>query len=150
MKIPLIRVGITLAFGSVVANVVQFYVAMGEQAADLGAEVPATAKGVSDWFVSDFLFKGTMPSLLFWGGVAVAALGIVRMAVAPVRGRRRVVDPHAGVHAAIAAFRAEGGAEAPGAGTGSVRPEGPTRPPMAREDRAHGGRGGQDPGGERW
>jgi hypothetical protein len=90
MKLPLIRIGITLAVGSIVASLVRFYVAMGARAADLDEPMPGTGRGVRDWFVKDFLFQGSVPEILFWTGIAVAALGMVVMAMRPGKARRRL------------------------------------------------------------
>ena len=121
MKVPLIRVGITLAVGSVVASAVQFYVAMGAAAADLNATVPTTGRPVGDWFVKDFLFQGTIPTGLFWTGIAIAGLGCVVMALGVGGGSRRRATveavQQARLDAQIAAFRAEGGGRSDGDGS---------------------------------
>lgn len=90
MKLPLIRIGITLAFGSIVASLVRFYVAMGARAAELDEPMPDTGRGIRDWFVKDFLFQGSVPEILFWTGVGVAAVGIAAMAMRPSKARRRL------------------------------------------------------------
>lgn len=92
MKIPLIRIGITLAVGSVLASGVRFYLALGAAASDLDSDVPTTPKGVGDWFVKDFLFQGTLPTALFWVGIAIAVVGIVVMALTPSKASRWRVD----------------------------------------------------------
>lgn len=89
MKVPLIRIGITLAVGSVLANLVMFYVALGGAAGSVDeADPPSTLGGALDWFVQDFLFEGSVPTVLFWLGIGVAFVGIGRMALAP-SGRSR-------------------------------------------------------------
>ena len=87
MKLPLIRIGITLAVGSVVASAVQFYLAIATTAGDLDAAMPETKRGMGDWFTKDFLFKGTIPTILFWTGVAIALVGMVVMALRPPKNK---------------------------------------------------------------
>lgn len=124
MKVPLVRIGITLALGSIVASVVRFYVAMGAAAADLNGDMPTTREGLRDWFVKDFLFQGSVPELLFWTGTAIAVGGIVVLALAPARARRAAIDPNAELRRAIQEFELEQHAaglgrppDEPGAGT---------------------------------
>ncbi len=87
MKLPLIRIGLTLAIGSIIASAVRFYVAIGAAAADLNSDLPTNPRGIQDWFFKDFLFKGSIPEILFWTGVAVCIVGMVRLANAPRRAR---------------------------------------------------------------
>ncbi|MEZ6234247.1 MAG: hypothetical protein R3B68_08660 [Phycisphaerales bacterium] len=93
MKVPLVRIGITLAVGSVLASLVMFYLALGTAAGSADSEdPPATFDGAMRWFTREFLFQGSVPTVLFWLGVAVTFAGVVRMVVSPVpasRGSRR-------------------------------------------------------------
>lgn len=88
MKLPLIRLGITLALGSIIASAVHFYVAIGTSAADLDAPLPTTARPMADWFLKDFLFKGSIPEIMFWMGVALTLLGAIRLALKSPRPKR--------------------------------------------------------------
>ncbi|MCA9287541.1 MAG: hypothetical protein KDA05_03095 [Phycisphaerales bacterium] len=89
MKLPLVRIGITLAVGSVLASLVVFYLAIGEAVGSADAEdPPAGLEGAMGWFVREFLFQGSIPTVLFWLGVAATLVGVVRMAIAPPAARR--------------------------------------------------------------
>lgn len=115
MKLPLIRIGITLAVGSVLASVVHFYVALGPVAADIHGREPPR-KELVEWFLRDFLFTGKIPSLLFWTGVVIALLGNIPMLLRIAGGGRRAADPHAAIRHAIEEHhrRSGGGVKPPG------------------------------------
>lgn len=77
--VPLIRLGLTIVAGSVLASLVTYYVAAGQQMSDLQGPAPATApRDLADHFVKNFLFAGAIPGILFYFGLAFMLLGIFR------------------------------------------------------------------------
>ena len=78
-RIPLIRIGLTLLIGSVLASLFMFYIGLGASMADMSREAPSTEPGgLLDHFTHHFLFQGTAPTFLFWLGLAIMVLGITR------------------------------------------------------------------------
>lgn len=75
-RLPLIRVGLLLVAGSVLASLVRFYVDMGDRlAGSAPGPVPADRAEVMEQFLADFLLAGTLPGMLFWAGLGVTLLG---------------------------------------------------------------------------
>src|SRR5262252_3375544 len=88
MRLPLIRVGLLLIVGAVLASMFTFYIGLGESFASMTGEVPPTERpALWGYFRDHFLFAGTVPGMLFWLGCAVCVVGVVRIRSSR-RGRR--------------------------------------------------------------
>lgn len=83
-RIPFTRIGLTLVVGSVLASLIMFYIGLGASMADMSHEAPATEpKDLFQHFTRHFLFQGTGPTFLFWLGIAVMIVGIIRIFTRP-------------------------------------------------------------------
>jgi hypothetical protein len=79
MMLPLTRLGLLLVVGSLAASTFQYYVAFAHEVSDFGGKEPALdRKSVWEHFARDFLFSGATAGVLFWVGIAVLAVGIIR------------------------------------------------------------------------
>lgn len=78
---PFIRLGLTLVVGAALISLVQYYVALGDQAADLKGPdtLPANREEFLHHLVKDVLFAGTRDGIVFWIGVALIFMGIARL-----------------------------------------------------------------------
>jgi hypothetical protein len=79
--LPLARIGITLVVGAVVASAFQFYIAFAQEASDLSHDPALDRGGLWRHFTNEFLFSGTIPSILFWVGIGIMGVGIARNAM---------------------------------------------------------------------
>ena len=80
LSLPLFRLGILVIVGSLAASVVEFYRGVGMQIADMNG--PDVATGKHDLWVhfrDHFLFAGGTAGVLFWVGIALCGVGIIRM-----------------------------------------------------------------------
>lgn len=79
MRVPLIRLGLTVIVGAVFVSVMNFYLGIGFQMGDLASEDISTEHGdLLVHFRDNFLFAGTIPSIIFWLGIALCIAGIVK------------------------------------------------------------------------
>ncbi|MBL8761788.1 MAG: hypothetical protein JNL50_10845 [Phycisphaerae bacterium] len=81
--IPFFRLGLLLAVGAVGASVVRFYIGFAEKAADLDSDIPSERAQLWPMFRDDYLFAGSTSGWLMWGGVALMAVGILRVLFRP-------------------------------------------------------------------
>ena len=72
---PFFRLGLLVVIGSVLASVVTWYTAFADDAGDITTDIDTDRRALLDHFVHNFLFAGTIPSALFWIGVALMVLG---------------------------------------------------------------------------
>lgn len=78
-RFPLVRLGLLLVVGSLMASVFRFYIGLGESLSSMSGDAPSTeSRDLARYFLSDFLFAGTAAGLLFWGGIALCIAGSVR------------------------------------------------------------------------
>lgn len=78
-RFPLIRLGLLLVVGAVFASLVRFYIAYGQAAADLTREdFTEDRREIAGDFAAHFLFSGGVPMALFWLGIVLMGVGIVR------------------------------------------------------------------------
>lgn len=76
LRLPLIRIGLLLIVAAVFASLVSFYIGVGRQMGDFGAEDFSTeARDLFNHFVNNFLLAGHVAGLLFWGGLALMLFG---------------------------------------------------------------------------
>lgn len=88
-RIPLIRIGLTVIVGSVLASLIMFYVNLGQSFADQSGPDQSTApRDLLNHFTKDFLFAGTVPTGIFWFGALIMLVGIVRNFIRPAAPRR--------------------------------------------------------------
>jgi hypothetical protein len=71
--------------GALFASLIHFYIAFARDIADFGQEVSTDRPDVVRHFVDGFLFAGTVPGILFWGGGALAIAGAILQAARPRR-----------------------------------------------------------------
>jgi len=77
-RFPFFRLGLLVVVGAVFASVIEFYVGLGKSLADLSKEGPSTEpRDLADHFLKNFLFAGTVPSVLFWAGIVLMAVGVI-------------------------------------------------------------------------
>jgi hypothetical protein len=78
--IPFFRLGMLLIAGAVFVSVFEFYIGFGAVASDMGGReaVPEDRREIARFFMDKFLLKGSVAMVLFWGGIALCAVGIVR------------------------------------------------------------------------
>jgi hypothetical protein len=77
--IPIIRVGLLIIVGALFASVISFYIGTAQQLADMSGEHLSTEpRDLLNHFTANFLFAGATPGIMFWCGVLLCALGIVR------------------------------------------------------------------------
>jgi hypothetical protein len=89
-RIPFIRIGLTLVVGSVLASLITFYIGVGVSMADMQGETMSTQpRDLLAHFTRDFLFAGAIPGIIFYIGLAVMVLGIVRNFWNPSAVKRR-------------------------------------------------------------
>jgi hypothetical protein len=69
-----------LVVGAVFVSLIRFYVGFGEMAADLGSRepLPEDRREMGRYFMETFFLKGSIPSVMFWGGLLVALFGVGR------------------------------------------------------------------------
>ncbi|MBX3376588.1 MAG: hypothetical protein KF678_06245 [Phycisphaeraceae bacterium] len=78
-RFPLFRLGLTVVAGSLFASLIYFYLALGENLSTVsGSEVSTEPRDLLTHFRRDFLFAGTTPAILFYIGLGILLLGIVR------------------------------------------------------------------------
>jgi len=78
-RLPLFRLGVTLVIGSIFVSVMKFYIGVGESLGRMTGEAPSTQpRDLARYFLSEFLFAGTIAGVLFWVGVALCAAGALR------------------------------------------------------------------------
>jgi hypothetical protein len=79
LAFPLTRIGLLVVVGSLAASALQFYVSFAGDVSDLsGRDVALDRKSLWAHFTRDFLFSGGAAGVLFWVGLGVLVLGILR------------------------------------------------------------------------
>jgi hypothetical protein len=83
-RVPLIRIGLTLVAGSMLASLIFFYVSVGQSMADQQGETVSTQpRDLLNHFTTKFLFAGGIPGILFYAGLAFMVVGIIRNLATP-------------------------------------------------------------------
>jgi hypothetical protein len=78
-RVPLIRIGLTLFAGSILASLISFYIAVGASMADMHGETMSTeSRDLLSHFTSNFLFAGKIPGIIFYSGLALMLFGVIR------------------------------------------------------------------------
>lgn len=78
-RIPIIRIGLTVIVGSLLASVVTFYVSIGQTFANQsGPDQSTEPRDLLTHFTKNFLFVGTVPTAIFWLGAFIMLIGIIR------------------------------------------------------------------------
>lgn len=77
-RVPLIRIGLTIVAGSVLASLIYFYISAGQSMADMSGDTSSTQfKDLLTHFTRNLLFAGAIPGILFYSGLAFMVLGII-------------------------------------------------------------------------
>ncbi len=89
LRFPFFRIGMLLVAGALMASLFEFYVGFGEMAADLSSSepLPESREELGRFFYRKFLLTGSVATLLFWGGLAIALIGAAARAAGPHRAR---------------------------------------------------------------
>ena len=83
-RFPLTRMGLLVLVGALACSVFRFYAAFAAEASDLNTrDAVLEPRNLLRHFVNDFLFAGTEATCLFWAGVALLILGIMRNLMGP-------------------------------------------------------------------
>lgn len=78
-RLPCFRLGLTLVAGSLLASLIYFYLALGESLSSAtGPDVSTEPRDLLTHFQRNFLFAGSTPGILFYIGLALMLLGIIR------------------------------------------------------------------------
>lgn len=77
-RFPFFRVGMLLVLGAVAVSIFQFYVGFGYDMADMSTNeaMPESREELASYFYRKFFLTGSLATAIFWGGLAIAAIGI--------------------------------------------------------------------------
>ena len=78
-RFPFFRIGMLLVAGALATSLFEFYIGFGALAADMTSNdpLPESREELGRFFYRKFLLTGSVPTLLFWGGLAIAMLGVI-------------------------------------------------------------------------